>query len=154
MRRRTYRSNFLAGPVGGGNVSSDPYAPGSSIRRELDLMRMDGLDDMQGISRSIEREAEIDQLNDVLDAHIDLEREKNASLARITAPTSRAGYLVAGIVGLLLFWFITRYVFAGNRVMTGVLIIFTAIFFLLELRRTLEKKGARYIAASATIGLA
>ena len=43
--------------------------------------------------------------------------------------------------------------FNGNPIATGALIVFTALFFLFMLKKTLEKKGARYIAGTGGVAL-
>ena len=90
-----------------------------------------------------------------LEEEFEQRRDLASEIRSIEAPTARAGYLVACIVGLLLFWFLTTIVFQGNRLATGLLIIATAIFFLTMLKRTLDKRGARYIAETggAAFGL-
>lgn len=108
--------------------------------------------DLLDMSRQLEREAAIEQIKDIAEQSAEMERAARREQTAITAPTSRAGYLVALIVGLLLFWFISVYVFAGNRLLTGGLIAFSALFFLMVLKNTLEKKGARYVAG--TVGVA
>ena len=105
------------------------------------------------MTRQMEKEAALEQLADVVDRQMEVQREAKADLKQITAPTARAGYLMAGIVGLLLFWFLTTVVFAGNKIATGVLIVVTALFFLMVLKKTLEKKGARYIADTGGVAL-
>ena len=109
--------------------------------------------ELHEMTRQMEKEAAMEQLTDVVDRQMEVQREAKADLKQITAPTARAGYLVAGIVGLLLFWFLTTVVFAGNKIATGVLIVVTALFFLMMLKKTLEKKGARYIADTGGVAL-
>ena len=109
--------------------------------------------ELHEMTRQMERETALEQLADVVDRQMEVDRQNKADLKRITAPTARAGYLVAGIVGLLLFWFLTSFVFQGNRIATGVLVVATAFFFLVMLKNTLEKKGARYIAETGGVAL-
>ena len=105
------------------------------------------------IEHSVMKDAAIERINTVLERENEVRRETRADIARITAPTARAGYLVAGIVGLLLFWFLTTVVFNGNKIATGVLIFATAFFFLGMLKKTLESKGARYIADTGGVAM-
>lgn len=108
---------------------------------------------MYDMTRQLEKETAMEQLSDVVEQEMEIRREAKRDIASITAPTARAGYLVAGIVGLLLFWFLTTVVFNGNKIATGGLIIATAMFFLVMLKKTIEKKGARYIAGTGGIAL-
>lgn len=148
---------MLSPPVGvAGGTRPASTAPASSspplaaalaapdVEAELARTTKDLLD----ISRGMEREAAIDQVTDIVDQGIELQRETRAEQAAITAPISRAGYLVALVCGILIFWFISVYVFAGNRMLTGGLVVIGAIFFLASLRTVLDKKGAAYIARS------
>lgn len=142
----------LAPPIGGTQAPSPaPTMMGAGVGAgsALDInLANDELNEMQ---RQLEKEAAMEHLSDVVAQQMEIKREAKRDLANITAPTARAGYLVAGIVGLLLFWFLTTVVFNGNRVATGVLIVATAMFFLVMLKRTLEKKGARYIAGTGGV---
>lgn len=139
----------LAPAVGQPPLPSDMSSLGAGS--ELDINRT--TNDLHEMTRQMEKEAAMEQLMDVVDRQMEVQREAKADLQSITAPTARAGYLVAGIVGLLLFWFLTTVVFEGNKIATGVLIVATALFFLMMLKKTLEKKGARYIAATGGAAL-
>ena len=129
-------------PAVQGTASSSQMPP-VKVGSPLDINRT--RNELYEFSRQLEKERQIEQLTDSLEQQTEVDREMKADLRRIEAPTVRAGYLVACIVGLLLFWFLTTVVFQGNRVATGMLIFATALFFLVMLKRTLEKRGARYI---------
>ena len=105
------------------------------------------------LARQLERQELIAGLTARLENEVEMERDMKARIQNITAPTTRAGYLVVAIIGLLLFWFLSRVVFAGSRVATGLLIAGTALFFLYMLKTTLETKGARYIASTSGVAL-
>jgi len=143
----------LAPPVGG--HGAEPQLPSDlswlGAGSALDINKT--TNELHEMTRQMEKEAAIEQLSDVVDRQMEVQREAKSDLKQITAPTARAGYLVAGIVGLLLFWFMTTVVFVGNKIATGVLIVVTALFFLMMLKQTLEKKGARYIAETGGVAL-
>lgn len=111
--------------------------------------------DVHNEARRQQREEMMEQLKEAMEEQAEVERSGKAEMRRIAAPTARAGYLVAGIIGLFVFWFVATYVFNGNKIAIGVLIIATALFFLAMLKHTLDKKGSRYIAETggAALGL-
>ena len=108
---------------------------------------------MRKITLGFDREAAKEQFADEIEERVQAEREAKMEVARITAPITRAGYLVAIIVALLLFWFMAHFVFQDNPVATGALLVFTVLFFLYILKQTLEKKGARYIGETGGVAL-
>ena len=143
----------LAGPISTGGVSI-PRAPQGvpvgvpASAGAYSPVNIPAQADMRNVAREIEKEAALEAVTDAIEVGIQTEREGRAEQIAITAPTSRAGYVVALVCGLLLFYFISTYVFAGNKFLIGGLIVCTAIFFILVIRSTLEKKGARYIGST------
>lgn len=146
LRPRAYRG--LAAGVGpaGRTVLAAPAA--TSAVAPLSAGAYGISDSMLSLSQDIDKSHQIEAMTDAIEEGIELQREGRREQARIVAPTSRAGYLVALICGLLLFWFMSVYVFAGNKVMIGILIAIIAIATLMSLRTMIEKKGARYVAAT------
>lgn len=140
---------MLAPAIGQPRPPSDMSSLGAGSALDI----KETTNELHEMTRQMEKEAAMEQLSDVVDRQMEVQREAKADLKRITAPTARAGYLVAVIVGLLLFWFLTAIVFQGNKIATGVLIVVTALFFLMMLKKTLEKKGARYIAETGGVAL-
>lgn len=135
----------LAPRVDTGGTSTTP----SSVHPEIDSLN----GELLAMSEQFEREMQMERLGELLENEMEMKRQAQADIARITAPASRAGYLVAGIVGLLVFWFLTTIVFDGNSLAKGILIVCTALYFLVLLKSTLEKKGARYIAGTGGVAL-
>ena len=135
--------------VGGPQLSSNISSLGAGS--VLDINKTNN--ELYDMTRQLEKEAALEQLNDVVEREMEVRRQAKEELRQITAPTARAGYLVAGIVGLLLFWFLTTFVFQRNKIATGALLVFTAFFFLMMLKKTLDKKGARYIAETGGVAM-
>tara|TARA_Y100001958_G_scaffold152073_1_gene137803 strand:+ start:359 stop:793 length:435 start_codon:yes stop_codon:yes gene_type:complete len=112
-----------------------------------------GTNDLMEWARERDKEAAIQQIQDIVEENEKIARESRREVAQITAPTSRAGYLVAFICGLLLFMFISTYVFAGNRLLIGAMTAVIALFFIVAMKNTLEKKGARYLAETTGVAM-
>lgn len=132
-------------PIGGPTLAPSPASASSASANAAMLA------DVTSLTKELEREALLEQMTDILEQSSEIEREARREHSRIAAPTARAGYLVAIVLALLVFFFITQYVFAGNKVLTGALIVATALFFLLSLRTALERRGAGTIGSTALL---
>ena len=122
-----------APPVGRQNASAGLYSDVSTFAREL------------------EREALLEQMEDIFEQSEEVARQRLYKHRQLGAPMHRAGYVVAIVLALIVFFFITQVVFAGNKMLTGALIVLTALFFLFALRKMILKRGAGAIGSTAQI---
>ena len=106
---------------------------------------------MEDIEKQLQNERMIEQMEEKARLNAENMRDIRRRKMEATAPLQKTGYLVAFVIGVILFWFVSTYVFGGNRVLTGALIVFMAIFGLLQLRGAIETKGARVLADTSPL---
>ena len=108
---------------------------------------------LHDMSYNLQKETQMELIQDQFDRQHEERAEAERQLNSIRAPISRAGYLVVGTVGLLVFWFLSTVVFNRNKMAIGIMLTITALFFLMMLKSAIEKKGARYIAQTGGVAL-